>query len=345
MASISHYPLVCHLRAEPNQHVLHYRRGKLVAEGAGLAYWFVALSAAVAQVPVEDVETTFLVQERTRDFQDVSVQVRLRYRCAHAQQAAARVNFTINLASGAWTEQPLDRLANFWAERAARPARATVCRLDVTEAVAVGADRVAAAIESELRADAQIGEMGLALVSVHVVRVSPSAEVEKALATPTREAIQTKADEATFARRALAVDKERAIKEAELNNQIELAKKEETLIAQVGANAIAKVRQDAEAERERVEALGERERAYAAAQGLAAEARAAGESRARKATLDVELAAEKSRIAMYEAHPGVAYGLAAQALAGKIQTIQHLNLTPDLLGAAFGQMLRDQAGR
>jgi len=51
--------------------------------------------------------------------------------------------------------------------------------------------------------------------------------MEKAMEAPIRECIQQEADEAAFARRALAVEKERAIKENELKNQIELAKRDE----------------------------------------------------------------------------------------------------------------------
>ena len=61
-------------------------------------------------------------------------------------------------------------------------------------------------------------------------------ELEKALRQPTREAIQQRADEATFQRRAMAVEKERAIAENELANRIELARREEVLVAQSGAN-------------------------------------------------------------------------------------------------------------
>ena len=66
MASFGRFLFWRHLRAGPNQHVLHYRRGRLVRSGAGLAYWFNPLSAAVAQVPVEDCETTFLLREHFR---------------------------------------------------------------------------------------------------------------------------------------------------------------------------------------------------------------------------------------------------------------------------------------
>lgn len=75
-----------------------------------------------------------------------------------------------------------------------------------------------------------MAEMGLDIVAVRVGAVKPIADVEKALQIPVREAIQQEADVATFRRRAEAVEKERAIQENELQNQIELARREANLI-------------------------------------------------------------------------------------------------------------------
>src|SRR5260370_1000528 len=113
-----------HARADPTQFILHYRGGASVRRGAGLGYWFLALNAAVAQLPVEDVETTFVLTERTADYQDVSVQSTLTYRVVDAEAAAARINFTVSLESGTWVEEPLARLASLWSHRARLSARA-----------------------------------------------------------------------------------------------------------------------------------------------------------------------------------------------------------------------------
>src|SRR3979409_1267235 len=97
MASITLYPFFRHLRAEPNQFILFYREGRLSRSGAGLSVWFNPLSASAAQVPLEDCETTFLLQERTLDFQEISVQCTLTYRIVDSARAAARINFAISL--------------------------------------------------------------------------------------------------------------------------------------------------------------------------------------------------------------------------------------------------------
>jgi hypothetical protein len=345
MATISSYPFVRHLRAEPNQHILHFQGGRVVAEGPGISYWFFPLSAAVAQLPVEDNETTFLLHERSADFQAVAVQCAVRYRCVNAQQLAARINFSISLRTGGWLEQPLERLSSLWAQKAQAPARRFIVAAKVTEIMG-SAELIRDAVDEALRSDAEIAAMGLAVVHVQVVAVSTTADVDRALQTPTRELIQQKADEAVFSRRALAVEKERAIKENELNTQIELAKKEEHLIQQNSANELARVRSAEEAERLKAVSAIERERIAAEGHARDVRVRSEGEAAARKLGYEVDLAAEAQRLAAYaELSPALVMGLAAQEAARKITSINHLNISPDLLGSAFSETLRKSAGQ
>ncbi len=333
MAQISRLLFLRHLRAEPNQSILHFRRGKLVRSGPGIAYWFHPLSAAVLQVPVEDIASTFVLRERSADLQEIVVQITLAYRVAEAQKAGRRINFTIGLASGAWLEQPLERLAGLWSRWAQEPVRETLMRLPLVDAVRTGAATIRAALDPALRGNAEAAEMGLALVSVQVDQVVPNADIEKALQTPTREAIQQKADEATFERRALAVEKERAIKENELATEIELARRQEELIRQEAANRLLSVREDAEAQRLGVVAQTERDGIAAEAAARDVKTRAAGETEAKRLLLDADLAAEARRAEIWSgAPPSVLLGFALRQLAGKIGSIEHLNVTPDLLG-------------
>lgn len=84
--------------------------------------------------------------------------------------------------------------------------------------------------------------------------IRPEAELERALQTPMRERLQQDADKATYERRALAVERERAISENELQSQIELAKREELLVEQRGANERRRATEAAAAGRIEVEA-------------------------------------------------------------------------------------------
>ncbi len=345
MAHIAHYPFLNHLRAQPNQYVLHYRRGRLVRKGAGLAYWFSPLSAAIAEVPVEDIETTFLLTERSSDFQEVTVQCTVIYRCQDPERVSLRVNFTISLASGLLIQQPLERLASFWSQRAQQAGRSYLTSVPVVEAIRSGAEVIRSRMEESLRKDPEIEAMGLSMVSIQVRRIAPSADLEKALQTPARESIQQKADEAVFERRALAVEKERAIKENELASEIELARRQELLIQQRGANKLLEIQKDSAAEKARVEAAGECSELAAQAHARDVALRAAGDAQAERTLAAARQEAEERRVDLFTRSPArVAVGLALQDFAGKIQGIQHLNISPDLLSSSLTQFLRDQAG-
>ena len=200
-------------------------------------------------------------------------------------------------------------------------------RLEAVLAEGVGALRER--IARGLAAEESLGEMGLEVVTVRVASVRPTAEVEKALQTPVREAIRQDSDEALFKRRALAVEKERAIAENELQNRIELAKREELLIEQQGANERRLAQENADAERIRIETAAESTRVMA--QATADELRLVEGARAE---------AEQAMMEVYRDLPvHVMTGLAMREFAGKLDRIDHLNLTPDLLGPLLGDLM------
>lgn len=344
MASITRYPFMRHLRADSNQYVLLFHHGRVVRGGAGISFWFNPLSAVLAQVPVEDTQATFLYNERSGDFQEVSVQVSITYRFADHRLAAGRFNFSINIWNGGWVEPPLERIASVWSQRAQKPVREYLVALPLVESLQRGAEPIREAIELALRGDAEIAEMGLALVGVQVISVLPSSELEKALQTPQRESLQQKADEAVFTRRALAVEKERAIKENELATEIELARRQEELIRHQWSNKLLEVQQEAETEKQRAIAQGERERMAAESAAAASRLKSDADAYANETYYGELFKYEESRVKLFSGAPrAVVYGLALQTAASKISNIQHLNVSPDLLGSSFQQFLRDEA--
>lgn len=332
MARITQLPLVRHLRSEPTLHTLHtlqYRAGALTRSGRGLAFWFRPMTTGVAEVPVDDREATFLFHARTVDFQAVTVQGALTYRILDPEQVAAHVDFTIDLAAGTWTRTPLEHLAGLLTQLAQQATLDLLATLDLRSAVRDGIDAVRTAITRSLGADSGLADIGLQVVAVRVTAVSPTAEVEQALQTPLREAIQQQADQATFARRAQAVEKERAIAENELANRIELARREQDLIAQQGANERHRAQEAAASAGIEAQAQAERDRLTTAAQ--AGGIRELGEA---------ETATEAARMQVYRDVPvPVLLGLAAGELAGKLERIDHLNLSPDGMSGLLGSLL------
>jgi regulator of protease activity HflC (stomatin/prohibitin superfamily) len=329
MAEIRSYSFLRHLRAEPNQQVLRYRRGRLVASGRGLAFWFTPLNTSISVVPVDDRELAFLFRGRSRDFQDAVVQGVVSYRVTDAQLLAERVDFTIDPANGTPRDKPLERIAGMVTELGQQFAMEYLVHTDLEAILRDGVGAVRSRIESGLREDEGLAGMGISIVSVRVGSVRPEAEIEKALQVKIREAIQQQADEATFQRRALAVEKERAIQENELQNRIELARREERLIAQRGDNERRRVTDENDAAR--IAAEGAAGRSAIEADAEAGRIRAVEEAR---------VASERERMAIYRDFPADRLmGLAARRLAGSLKRIDHLNVSPDMLGPMLAGLL------
>ncbi len=329
MSDIRRLPFVSHLRAEPTTHVLRYRRGRLISSARGGSFWFRPLTAAIAEVPVEDREQGFLFTGRSSDFQDVAVQGTIGFRVIAPELVASRIDFGIDLGSGLYREEPLERLAEMVSQAAQQLALDWIAHRTLQEVLREAVQDLRPLIVEGLADDPTLAETGLEVATVRVTRVAPTPDLEKALQAPTRERMQQSADEATFQRRALAVEKERAIAENELANQIELARREQDLIAQRGANE--KRRAEDEADAKRIEAVSETERAK-----LGAEAKAGGIRVVEAARAE----AEEARIGIYRDLPSqVMMGLAARELAGKLERIDHLNLGSDGLGALLQNLV------
>jgi regulator of protease activity HflC (stomatin/prohibitin superfamily) len=322
MAHMTSFPFIRHLRGEPTSFVMHFRDGHLKRSGRGLAFWFLPLGASLTEVPLADRDESFLVSSHTRDFQEVAVQGTITYRVSAPDVLADRVDFSIDTRTGAYREKPLDRVADLIRRLAQQLAHSYVIGTPLREVLDDGLPVLQRRLEEGLTADATLPEMGIEVVAVRVAQVSPTADMAKALQMPTREKIQQAADEATFARRALAVEKERAIEENELTNRIELARREEQLIDQEGQNGRRRAEEEAASRRIQAEAR-------ASDMKLDAEAKAEFTEKVEAA----RVAAERERMDIYRTLPAEALlGLAARELASKLTKIEHLNVSNDLVG-------------
>lgn len=315
MADIRSYPGLRHLRGAPTVHVRHVRRGKVLHDGVGLSFWFHPRTAVLSEVPVDDRELPMLFHARTRDHQDVTVQLTVTYRCTDPATTTSRIDFSIDPDTGTWRHDPLSQIANTLTENTQQHALEILATLELGTAIQVGVDKVKEATTRKLTAT----HIGLEIIDIRVVAIRPDAEMEKALQTTVREKVQQEADRATFERRALAVERERAISENELQNQIELAKREELLVVQRGANTLKQAQDHATATR------------------IADDARAEGIRKLAEA----EAAGEKARLDAYrEAAPETLYALAAKELAGNLPEIGSITLTPDMIAPLLQRLAR-----
>ena len=328
MADITGFLFLRHLRANPTAHVRHVRKGKVVHDGPGLAFWFRARTAALSEVPIDDREQPLLFHARTLDFQDVTVQATVTYRVIDPALAATRIDFSISPESGVWQATPLEQLGGLLTELAQQHALDLLAQMSLRQALAEAMTGLRGRIASGLGDDARVAETGIGVVDVRVVAVQAEPDMERALQTPTREEVQQEADRATYERRAVAVERERAIAENELQNKIELARREEQLVAQQGQNERRRAEEQALAERIEAEGTAERERLLAVARADARRSLDAATAEARTARLT----------AYSEIETATLLGLAVKELAGKLPRIGTVSITPELLTPLLAQL-------
>jgi regulator of protease activity HflC (stomatin/prohibitin superfamily) len=334
MADVSRFLFINHLRAEASSHVLLSKRGRRALSGRGLSFWFLPMSSSIAELPVDDRELPVLFHGRSKDFQEVTTQGVISWRVADPERLADRVDFAIDFKTGAWVSQPLEQVAQLLTEMAQQVAWAYLAHHEIAEILRGGVEQLRTLVTEALADDGELAAMGLGVVTVRISSVRPTAEVEKALKTPTRERIQQEADKATFERRAIAVERERAIAENELQNKIELAKREQALIEQRGANERRRVSEQNEAAQLEAVSQAERARLHADSQAGSIRTIEAARAEAERATMDIyrELPQE------------VMLGLAARELAGNLPAVEHLTLSPELIGPALSK-LADSIGK
>jgi hypothetical protein len=215
--------------------------------GRGLSFWFRPWSMTLAELPVDDRELALLFHGRSPisrtwwcrgvDLPDPWI------RCARPSGWTSH-----RPAQGVWLRQPLEKIATLLSQLAQQHTQVYLQGASLRDILAQGHARVRETHRAGAGPVQPAGGDGAGGgVGAHLC-LKPSNDLERALEAPTRERIQQESDEASFRRRALAVEKERAIQENELQNQIELARGG-LLIEQRGQNARRDATEKAEAGR------------------------------------------------------------------------------------------------
>ena len=90
--------------------------------------------------------------------------------------------------------------------------------------------------------------LGVVVEGLHFTAITATPEMRKALEAEYREALQQKADQAIYARRAKAVEEERRIKQGEMATEVELENRKKELVDTQARNRLALAEAEAKAE-------------------------------------------------------------------------------------------------
>jgi hypothetical protein len=217
-----------YFKGSPEFHVILFKNGRAVREGRGISFWYMPLGATIAEVPVTVLDNPFIFTETTANFQELALQGSIAYRIVQPLKAAENYDFSTHGARSGRGDGR-EKLAERLVMAIQGHAQAAIRRMSLAQALAE-ATQLGAMLTTELSRDPLVATAGLQIENVYVSSARPAPEIQQALQTEYRESLQREADEAIYARRAHAVEKERQIKQSELSAEIELAERRKELV-------------------------------------------------------------------------------------------------------------------
>ena len=324
------------IKIQPTTYLLQYRRGRIVREGVGLAFFYYAPTTSLVAIPVGSTDVPFMFEEPTADYQTVTLQGQVSYRVVDAKKLAGLMNFALAPNGRDYASDDPEKLPQRVVNLVHVLARAELEKRSLRNAIRAAAD-IVKEVKSHLTASEEVAALGLEILGFSLLAIKPTPETARALEAETREQLLKEADEAIYARRNSAVEQERAIKENELNTEIAVEnKKRQIRETQMDAErAVQEKRHQLESAdlEARTGLEGKRKELVALA---AANAKAEADTRAYGISTTMQaLGSADTKILQALASTGMKpeqlIAFAFQELAGKAEKIGQLNISPDLL--------------
>lgn len=216
-----------YIKFDSMNHVILYKNGKIMKEGRGLSFFYFAPSSSIVSIPLESNDFQFVFKESTKDYQEVTIQGQITYKVIDPKQLAESLDFTVD-SKGQYIKEDYEKIQQRIINEAQTASASVIQGLNVKEAL-----RQLQEIENRILESVQnsktVKMLGLEIMSVNVLGVTPNPEMARALEAQTRESLQKEADQAIYERRNFAVEQERIIKESELNTEIAVEEKQKQI--------------------------------------------------------------------------------------------------------------------
>lgn len=240
--------LIEYFKSEPTEYILAYSNGKIARQGAGLAFWYWRPSTSIVMVPISTVDALFVFNETTGNFQAVTLQGQITYRITEPETISRLLNFTIHPRTRQYTSEDPAKLNQRIVNIVQMHTRNELRQLSLEDALH-SSERLARTVQAQLQEEQALATMGVTCVSLFFTTIKATPEMTKALEAEYREALQKRADQAIYSRRADAVEQERKIKQNELSTEVDLEQRRQELVNLQGENARKLAEFEAEATR------------------------------------------------------------------------------------------------
>jgi len=325
-----------YIKFDSMTYVIRYKNGKVVKEGRGLSFFYTSFNSSIVAIPMGSNDLQFIFNESTGDFQKVSIQGQITYKVENPKQLADLLDFTVD-EKGRLKKEDGEKLKQRLINEAQTATSSYIQGLQLKQAL-VNAKTIETRIQDGLKISEAVLLLGVTVLAVNVVAVTPSPEMNKALETTTREALQQEADQAIYHRRNFAVEQERKIKESQLNTEIAVEEKQKQITEKKMESEVLKAENARKLREMKIEADISVEKQNNVLIGLKMENQ--------KKEADVKRYSIEASIEPFKnldwktimainsnGDPKQNIAIAFRELAENAENIQNLNISPDLLNS------------
>ncbi len=215
------------IKFDSMNYVIHFKNGKTKKEGRGLSFFYFAPNSSIVSIPMESKDFQFIFNETTKDYQEISIQGQITFKVKDPKQLAEVLDFTVDSGKN-YLKDDHDKIQQRIINEAQTASAGVIQQLTLKESLRQ-LQKIEIQILESVQNSKTVAMLGLEILSVNVLRVSPNPEMARALEAQTREALQKEADQAIYERRNFAVEQERTIKESELNTEIAIEEKQKQI--------------------------------------------------------------------------------------------------------------------
>ncbi len=240
--------LLGYFKSEPTEYIFASSNGSIFRQGTGQAFWYWGPSTSITLVSTSTTDAPFVFNETTGNFQAVTLQGQITYRIIDPETISKLLNFTIDPGTHQYHSEDPTQLNQRIVNVVQMHTRKELQQLALEEALR-SSESLARIILARIQEEQVLSAMGIECMSLFFTAIKATPEMTKALEAEYREALQKRADQAIYLRRADAVEQERKIKQNELSTAVDLEQRRQELVNLQGENARKQAEFDAEATR------------------------------------------------------------------------------------------------
>ncbi len=168
-----------YVKVPPTTHVLQFRSGKLVREGAGLSFFYSAPTSVLVQIPLASTDVPFVFNEVTADFQDATIQGELTYRVANPKDLSTLLDFSVDVA-GRYRSDDASKLNDRLIHATQILARSFTQKKTLGDLL-IGSDDLVNIVLAGVKASPAVAMLGVEILDLSILSIKATPEMAKAL--------------------------------------------------------------------------------------------------------------------------------------------------------------------